>query len=129
MTRQHIPGLPTDQICPQSGLPTVQVSPQGWRDNRTTAERGYGNRWRKARATYLRSHPLCVMCRPRLEPATVVDHIKPHKGDQVLFWDTANWQSLCKLHHDSWKKRFELTGIKPGCDSDGIPIDPGHHWK
>jgi 5-methylcytosine-specific restriction protein A len=34
-------------------------------------------------------------------PATVVDHIVPHRGDPVLFWDEANWQGLCKLCHDA----------------------------
>jgi 5-methylcytosine-specific restriction protein A len=33
--------------------------------------------------------------------ANVVDHIVPHKGDQALFWDKNNWQSLCKPHHDA----------------------------
>lgn len=32
--------------------------------------------------------------------ATVVDHIKPHRGDQRLFWDEDNWQALCKECHD-----------------------------
>lgn len=32
--------------------------------------------------------------------ANVVDHIKPHRGDKVLFWDSANWQPLCKECHD-----------------------------
>ncbi|WP_127078394.1 HNH endonuclease signature motif containing protein [Rhodomicrobium lacus] len=64
--------------------------------------RGYNHRWRKARATYLRSHPLCAMCWADgvATPATVVDHITPHKGDSTLFWDTNNWQALCKRHHD-----------------------------
>jgi 5-methylcytosine-specific restriction enzyme A len=68
----------------------------------SAAERGYGNRWQKARATYLRKNPLCVHCKAedRLIAATVVDHRIPHRGDWVLFWDTDNWQSLCKRHHD-----------------------------
>ncbi|WP_390622926.1 HNH endonuclease [Ralstonia syzygii] len=33
-------------------------------------------------------------------PATVVDHIVPHKGDQHLFWRRSNWQALCKACHD-----------------------------
>ncbi len=68
----------------------------------TSAMRGYGGRWEKARATYLCSHPLCVSCKVqgRLEPATVVDHKIPHKGDQGLFWSEENWQSLCKPCHD-----------------------------
>lgn len=35
-------------------------------------------------------------------PATVVDHIIPHRGDlsSAAFWDETNWQPLCKRHHD-----------------------------
>jgi len=32
--------------------------------------------------------------------ATIVDHIKPHRGDMVMFWDSSNWQPLCKPCHD-----------------------------
>lgn len=65
-------------------------------------ERGYTSAWAKARAAWLRAHPLCVMCQQRgsIEPATVVDHIVPHRGDMALFWDSRNWQSLCKPDHD-----------------------------
>ena len=64
--------------------------------------RGYNAKWRKARLAFLRQHPLCAECMKegRLTPATVVDHIRPHRGDQALFWDMANWQSLCKDCHD-----------------------------
>lgn len=66
------------------------------------AFRGYDRRWQKARDDYLRKHPLCVKCQEegRLTPATVVDHIIPHRGDRTLFWDVRNWQSLCKSCHD-----------------------------
>jgi 5-methylcytosine-specific restriction protein A len=30
----------------------------------------------------------------------VVDHIVPHKGEKVAFWNRANWQPLCKRCHD-----------------------------
>ncbi len=46
--------------------------------------------------------------------ATVVDHIVPHKGDQALFWDTDNWQSLCVHHHASVKQREERRGAGGG---------------
>ena len=64
--------------------------------------RGYNRKWREARARYLRLNPLCIKCLERgtLEPATVVDHIVPHRGDPLLFWDEKNWQSLCKDCHD-----------------------------
>ena len=35
-----------------------------------------------------------------LTMATVVDHIKPHRGEQKLFWDRSNWQPLCEHHHN-----------------------------
>lgn len=66
------------------------------------AERGYDGRWRKARAAFLRRNPLCVECMRKgvLTPATVVDHIIPHRGDKELFWNEENWQPLCKSCHD-----------------------------
>ncbi|MBQ8708357.1 MAG: HNH endonuclease [Succinivibrionaceae bacterium] len=60
-------------------------------------ERGYNVRWRRARTMFLSKHPLCSQCG---KPATVVDHIIPHRGNQQLFWDEANWQPLCKTCHD-----------------------------
>jgi 5-methylcytosine-specific restriction protein A len=36
----------------------------------------------------------------KVTPATVVDHIIPHKGNHELFWDAKNHQPLCKRHHD-----------------------------
>lgn len=90
----------------------------------TAAERGYDSKWAKARAFYLRKHPLCVYCQRagRVVAANTVDHITPHKlkdaidsGDEAriamareLFWDSAgNWQSLCKPCHDSVKQAEE----------------------
>lgn len=63
--------------------------------------RGYTNAWDKARLAFLIKHPFCKMHLERQmhEPATEVDHIIPHKGDMRLFWDTDNWQSLCKSCH------------------------------
>ncbi len=68
----------------------------------SSAQRGYGSAWQKARAAYLRSHPLCKAHDDKGEvvPATVVDHIVPHKGDRALFWNSNNWQPLCKRCHD-----------------------------
>lgn len=68
----------------------------------SSSERGYSAAWQRARAGYLRNHPLCAEHQKRgvLVPATVVDHIVPHKGDKDLFWDSSNWQPLCKRCHD-----------------------------
>ena len=68
----------------------------------SSTQRGYGYRWQKYRARYLAAHPLCVACEidGRVTAATVVDHIKPHRGDPKLMWNPANHQGLCKPHHD-----------------------------
>lgn len=70
----------------------------------SAARRGYDAEWRKARAEFLALFPYCRRCGA---PATTVDHIKPHRGDDRLFWDRSNWQSLCTTHHSSWKQRQE----------------------
>ncbi|MCK9569272.1 HNH endonuclease [Candidatus Pacearchaeota archaeon] len=64
--------------------------------------RGYTPAWRRARLIYLAEHPLCAQCakQGRRAAATVVDHIVPHKRNQELFWDEANWQGLCKTCHN-----------------------------
>jgi len=69
----------------------------------SSTQRGYGYKWQMARENFLQRHPLCVLChaKGRLDPATVVDHIIPHKGDMTLFWRVTNWQALCKQCHDS----------------------------
>lgn len=58
-------------------------------------------RWRRAAASFLKRHPVCADCASlgRIEPATDVDHIEPHKGDRALFWDRSNWQALCHSCH------------------------------
>lgn len=89
-------------------VPTMQAG--SWRtSDQTSAQRGYGYKWQKARKGFLRSHPLCVMCQAedRVTAATVVDHKTPHRGDQALFWDRGNWQSLCATHHSRDKQREE----------------------
>jgi 5-methylcytosine-specific restriction endonuclease McrA len=59
----------------------------------------------------------------RLEPAAVVDHVEPHKGDEALMWDQGNWQSLCSRHHDSDKQRLEKSGRKiVQIGVDGWPV-------
>ncbi|MCF3128464.1 HNH endonuclease [Acinetobacter soli] len=72
------------------------------RDRGTAHQRGYDAKWKKHRDQFLSEHPLCVECQRKgyVMPATVVDHIIPHKGDTDLFWDKSNWQPLCETHHN-----------------------------
>ena len=83
----------------------------------SSTERGYNSRWQKARQTFLKRSPLCIKCLEagRVVEATVVDHIIPHEGDSTLFWDSDNWQPLCKRCHDSTKQAEERAkgrGVK-----------------
>lgn len=64
----------------------------------------------------------------QVRAATVVDHIKPHRGDEDLFHDPANLQSLCKPCHDGAKQQLERSGVVRGCDLSGVPLDANHHW-
>lgn len=68
----------------------------------SAAKRGYGRKWQAVRAFHLRRNPLCAECerQGRTRPATVVDHVIPHKGDVALFHDQDNWQSLCERCHN-----------------------------
>jgi len=70
-------------------------------DGAATSTRLYDRHWRRAREQYLLRNPLCVECleEHKTVAANEVDHVIPHKGDMVLFWDEKNWQSLCKPHH------------------------------
>ena len=82
--------------------------------------------WRKRRAQFLKKYQRCFVCGA---PATIADHIIPHRGDWKLFWDTANWQPLCKHCHDAHKQRQEHGGYLGGCGTDGMPADPMHPWN
>lgn len=86
------------------------MAADSWRAGKEgSAARGYGYAWQRYRAGYLTRHPLCVMCQDSglVVAATVVDHITPHRGDPLLFWDEANHQALCTACHNGRKAREE----------------------
>jgi 5-methylcytosine-specific restriction protein A len=105
------------------------VSAGSWRTTKqSSTARGYGYKWQQARERYLSEHPFCAYCLRDagitataladiglqclskglgLPYASVVDHIRAHRGDMALFWDETNWQGLCRPHHDGEKKREE----------------------
>lgn len=60
--------------------------------------------WRALRATHLKANPYCVVCGAK---ATIVDHVKPWKGDRQLFLDPGNLASMCKPHHDRKTNRVD----------------------
>jgi 5-methylcytosine-specific restriction protein A len=80
----------------------------------SAAKRGYGARWQKASKAYLAAHPIAVDWFGEhngvLYPAEETDHIVPHRGDMMLFWDSDNWQGLTKRDH-SRKTAMEDGGF------------------
>ena len=69
-------------------------------------------RWRRIRRLHLIQNPLCVEClkKGRILLATTVDHIDPHRGDAVKFYDKKNLQSLCTSHHNQKSGREKYQG-------------------
>ncbi|KKB12376.1 hypothetical protein VE25_07440 [Devosia geojensis] len=70
------------------------------------------SRWRKRAKAQLAAEPLCAICLKagRVTAATVADHVEPHRGDPVKFWE-GELQSVCDEApwrcHSSVKQREE----------------------
>lgn len=102
------------RVQPSKASRVPVVPPGSWRAEKiSSSARGYGYKWQQARAGWLRKHPLCVFCEKdgRTTAASVVDHIEPHRGDMVLFWDSSNWQSLCATCHNTTKAKMEANAV------------------
>jgi 5-methylcytosine-specific restriction enzyme A len=81
------------------------------------------------RKAWLRNSPYCVFClrdHKVRTPATVLDHKIPHRGDDKLFLDISNFQSLCKTCHDSKKQRQDNRGYSEEVDENGAYKDKRH---
>lgn len=88
---RRIPKLDTRKPRPSTG---ARIRP-------TTAERGYGARWRRTRAVKLSATPLCEDCDERgvTMPASEVDHIDGKGPNGPAGHDVLNLRSLCKSCH------------------------------
>lgn len=63
----------------------------------TARQRGYDSKWDEARKAFLAKHPRCARCG---QPATIVHHSIPHRGNKAIFWDRSKWVSACQPCHD-----------------------------
>lgn len=86
-------------------------------------ERGYTYAWQQASRQWMNSHPRCgerkngtissdgcgrTVYRGKDRKHSRkghVDHITPHGGDERLFWDEDNWQTLCAACHQEKTRR------------------------
>ncbi len=107
------PGCP--ELTEENYCSAHQQTKESYRSIRPYKKLYNSSPWQRLRKQVLTKQPLCVECLKvkRITPATVVDHIKPHKGDADLFFDVSNLQPLCKSCHDRktakedgrWKRR------------------------
>lgn len=85
-------------------------SNEGFRERRRDERHQalYTHAWSDAATRYRIDNPLCVYCafEGLAVPATDTDHIRPHCGNETLFWDATNWQALCAECHSrkSWRE-------------------------
>ena len=90
------------------------------RDQNVTWRKLYKTeRWRKLRqAVLLRDAYTCqqtgIICMGKYPAgnSAVVDHKSPHRGDEQMFWDINNLQTVSKAYHDSEKQKQERA--QPG---------------
>lgn len=71
--------------------------------------RGYTAEWERESKAFLAVYNSCRRCGA---PASLVDHIKPHRGDQSLFWNKGNWQPLCTPCHSGAKQSEERRSLR-----------------
>jgi 5-methylcytosine-specific restriction endonuclease McrA len=82
----------------------------GWRKRYSTA------RWQRLRQeVWIRDNYTCqktgILCIGKYpaDNSPVADHIVAHRGDEDLFWDPSNLQTVSKAYHDSQKQKHERS--------------------
>lgn len=96
--------VPSGARCPCQAKRDAERKARFDKTRPGSSQRGYDREWQKARAAFLRQHPVCALCGA---PANVVDHMTPHRGDKAIFWDKSRWQPLCTPCHSGAKQRQE----------------------
>src|SRR6266849_1769702 len=82
------------------------------RDGRPTTSTGYDNMaWRKLRASFLKSHPLCARCEREghLTAAEQVHHKLPVATHHELKMSWENLESLCASCHSKETAREQAS--------------------
>jgi 5-methylcytosine-specific restriction endonuclease McrA len=84
-------------------------------------------RWKRRAKLQLTLEPLCAGCLRHgvVAPATIADHVVPHRGNEQEFW-FGKLQSLCGSCHSGEKAEVERRGFSCAIGPDGWPIDEKH---
>lgn len=101
-------------VSQRLGAPVVAEERSARRDASVHWRKWYKTKqWQRLRWQVLvRDLFTCRMC-GELKAKTselVADHAVPHRGDEALFWDERNLQTLCKPCHDGAKQAAERRG-------------------
>lgn len=119
-----MPGKPS--VFRSRQQPAAAEAERAYDSRRGSARaRGYTAAWDRAAAAFKREQPLCLGCLAigRVEPTAVVDHSRPHKGDQLIFWDRSRWQPACQWHHDVVKQILEQRWERSEASESDLRLD------
>lgn len=90
----------------------------------SASARGYGIEWRRVTRLWMEEDPqrqFCAACHLYAAPGDrAIDHIQPHRGDRVKFWDPANWQTMHIRCHNQ-KSAREKGGWRGGVPAPPMP--------
>lgn len=88
-------------------------------NGRAAIDRMYDREWELYSRLFLQINPTCYACGNKSQ---VVDHLTPHKGDEVLFKKTDNHIQLCVKCHNTVTSLFDKKYVKNNS------IDPKLKW-
>ena len=87
--------------------------------------------WKALRADQLKKHPLCAfhLKRSKIVEATVVHHVRPKDKDNIATFFRGPSSRCANRVTTSAGQKEDKRGYVMGCDINGVPLDPEHHWN
>lgn len=84
--------------------------------------------WQRLRKVVLNRDPICVDCYDDYGTVTPSQHVD-HRDNNPSNNDLDNLQGLCGPCHSRKTARDMGKRVSYGCDANGFPLDPDHHWN
>jgi 5-methylcytosine-specific restriction protein A len=94
---------------PKNFLPKHSKNTGRKLNSRRDIDRLYDNDWQRYRARFLAANSKCYACGA---PAVVVDHLIPHKGDEILFRKLDNHIPMCYSDHNYVTTKFDRDYVR-----------------